>query len=137
MNSVRCEGMIIVSASSDSTVKVWDLRTPSYLVKTLTGKSIPLIHLFPLITTFSPSVLLIVSCSLCSLATGHVGEVKCCYLANDRLVSGGEDRLVRVWDIGTGRACQRFDHTYPVSIPSIRPLSYFSSLPPSLLGKLM
>jgi WD40 repeat protein len=37
VNSVRCDGMMVMSASSDSTLKVWDLRTPSYLVKTLTG----------------------------------------------------------------------------------------------------
>eukprot|EP00026_Physarum_polycephalum_P014370 Phypoly_transcript_14876.p2 GENE.Phypoly_transcript_14876~~Phypoly_transcript_14876.p2 ORF type:complete len:129 (-),score=25.25 Phypoly_transcript_14876:113-499(-) len=46
---------------------------------------------------------------------GHTGEVMTCCIENGQAVSGGEDRSMRVWDIGYGKLVEKLDHGFPVT----------------------
>ncbi len=48
---------------------------------------------------------------------GHEHEVNCLKISSDKskLLSGSDDRTVRVWDISTGECLKTIDLNYPVN----------------------
>ncbi|WP_437321244.1 TIR domain-containing protein [Sorangium sp. So ce385] len=110
--AVSPDGQRIVSASYDSTLKVWDLAT-GRLLSTLEGHSDRVNA-----CAVSPDGQRIVSASsgrtlkVWELATGrllftldaHSGWVNACAVSPDgqRIVSASRDRTLKVWDLATG-----------------------------------
>ncbi|WP_437628050.1 TIR domain-containing protein [Sorangium sp. So ce1151] len=76
------DGRRIVSASDDSTLKVWDLASGK-LLSTLEGASE----------------------GIDTLEEGHSGAVTACAISPDgqRIVSASNDRTLKVWDASTGK----------------------------------
>ncbi|WP_437718588.1 AAA family ATPase [Sorangium sp. So ce448] len=107
------DGQRIVSASADSTLKVWDLATGK-LLSTIEGHSGGVNA-----CAVSPDGLRIVSASadstlkvwnlatgkLLSTLEGHSGWVNDCALSPDglRIISASSDRTLKVWDLTTGK----------------------------------
>ncbi|WP_438006201.1 AAA family ATPase [Sorangium sp. So ce321] len=111
--AVSPDGQRIVSASSDDTLKVWDLASGK-LLSTLEGHSRG-VHA----CAVSPDGQRIVSASgdstlkvwdlasgkLLSTLVGHSGEVNACAVSPDgqRIVSASGDSTLKVWDLASGK----------------------------------
>jgi WD40 repeat protein len=104
----------IVSGGADGLIKLWNLRSPtasaskkseleattSRILKNKAGSSPS--------PTISPRTQANQSGDALSILSGHGGRVLCVKTAwhGDRLLSGGADRTVRIWDLaGSGGRC--------------------------------
>lgn len=113
------DGNTLLSASRDTTVRVWDFSTPvgPGRVPTLHGHSEGLLDV-----AFSPDLTTLATASrddtirlwepdLCTsigVLRGHTDDVFCVTYSNDgeRLASASQDGTIRIWDARTG-ACLR------------------------------
>jgi WD40 repeat protein/serine/threonine protein kinase len=108
---VRCspDGRRGYSTSIDNELRIWDLPAPGAVVKTTPDKSKP----DPMTPAEGPQFI------------GHEGEVNSILFTpgGKQLVSGGEDRTIRVWDFATGKE----DTTkFPQSFAPIRGIALSS-----------
>ena len=78
-----CDGQLLATNNGDSTVKLWDIGS---------------------LYSSSPTA------SLSRLRTlpGHSGRTYALAFAADSLITGGEDQLVRTWDLNTGECLRIF-----------------------------
>ncbi|WP_438044913.1 TIR domain-containing protein [Sorangium sp. So ce128] len=130
--AISPDGQRIVSASDDSTLRVWDLAT-GQLLSTLEGHSESVKA-----CAISPDGQRIVSASwdktlkLWDLATGqllssledHSSGVEACAISPDgqRIVSASSDSTLKVWDLATGQLlCTLEGHSDPVAACAISP----------------
>ncbi|MGK3963275.1 TIR domain-containing protein [Sorangium sp. So ce118] len=126
------DGQRIVSASSDRTLKVWDLAT-GRLLSNLEGHSA-----WVTACALSPDGQRIVSASsdrtlkvwdlatgrLLSTLEGHSAWVTTCALSPDgqRVVSASFDTTLKVWDLATGRLLSTLEgHSFGVTACAISP----------------
>ncbi|XXT24586.1 TIR domain-containing protein [Sorangium sp. So ce429] len=130
--AISPDGQRIISASHDSTLKVWDLAT-GRLLSTLEGHSDRVTA-----CAISPDGQRIVSASsgrtlkVWDLATGrllftidaHSGWVTACAISPDgqRIVSASRDHTLKVWDLATGRLLSTLEgHSDRVNACAISP----------------
>lgn len=101
---INCMGMnskynILITGSSDSTLKLWDLNaaTQGYTIDSIddqdTSSKICINPEEYCINTFE----------------SHVEEVTCLSINSNHLVSGSQDRTIRVWDLYTGNCIETLD----------------------------
>ena len=95
----------IVSGGADGLIKLWSLRTPGS-----TGRSdaSPSSRLLSSPAGENPHNRAARNGDALSILSGHGGRILCVKMAwhGDRLLSGGADRIVRIWDIaGSGGRC--------------------------------
>ncbi|WP_437282534.1 AAA family ATPase [Sorangium sp. So ce375] len=106
-------GLRIVSASGDTTLKIWDLATGK-LLSTLEGHStrVRTCALSPdgqrIVSTSDDGTLKIwdlAAGKLLSTLEGHSTRVRACALSPDglRIVSASDDRTLKIWDLATGK----------------------------------
>ncbi|XP_065066535.1 uncharacterized protein LOC135692378 [Rhopilema esculentum] len=116
VSCVQFDETIIVSGSSDKTIKVWDiscLRT--YPILTLVGHSgtVRCLHLNgnQLVSGSADTTIkvwdLVVGCDWSSAAckvtmVGHSDTVRCLQVYQNKVVSGSYDKTLKMWDIKTG-----------------------------------
>uniref|UniRef100_A0A915KXB9 F-box domain-containing protein n=1 Tax=Romanomermis culicivorax TaxID=13658 RepID=A0A915KXB9_ROMCU len=107
----------IVSGSSDSTIKVWDIRTNNPLaVMNLTGHSATVRCLQldgnHLASGSSDNTLKVWDLSLnnswssiaCKVTmVGHLNSVRCLQMDDTKIVSGSYDTTLKLWDLNTGQ----------------------------------
>ncbi|WP_437682888.1 TIR domain-containing protein [Sorangium sp. So ce131] len=126
------DGQRIVSASDDTTLKVWDLATGN-LLSTLEGHSAGVNA-----CALSPDGQRIVSASsdrtlkvwdlatgnILSALEGHSYSVNACALSPDgqRIVSASGDRTLKVWDLATGKLLSTLEgHSAGVNACALSP----------------
>lgn len=83
VSCVQLDDQRIISGSSDSTIRIWDLKTNNH------GGSLGQMTL-----------------------TGHSATVRCLHLNNNRLASGSYDMSIKIWDLAMNStwshiACRR------------------------------
>ena len=134
------DGSLIVSGSSDYTVRVWDASSGECVVLgSLWGGSGPLEGHTSGVNSvsFSPDGSLIVSGAgdntvrvwdlssggLLKTLEGHRSDVRSVSFSPDgsHIVSGSDDRTVRVWDLSSGECVLLEGHTFWVSSVSFSP----------------
>ena len=102
--TINCMGMnskynMLITGSSDSTLKLWDLNTATqaYTIENMNEEEeLSKAYLEPdqyCINTFE----------------SHVDEVTCLSINSNHLVSGSQDRTIRVWDLYTGNCVETLD----------------------------
>jgi WD40 repeat protein len=95
----------IVSGGADGLIKLWSLRAPGGVGRTDTNTPSRLLS-SP--ASESPHMRAARNGDALSILSGHGGRILCVKTAwhGDRLLSGGADRIVRIWDIaGSGGRC--------------------------------
>ncbi|NEQ10722.1 MAG: WD40 repeat domain-containing protein, partial [Moorea sp. SIO4E2] len=130
--AVTPDGTMVISGSSDHTVKVWDLNTGAE-IRTLTGHSAPVNAV-----AVTPDGTKVISGAsdntvrVWSLATGkeilkfngHSHSVNAVGVTPDgtRVISGASDNTVKVWNSGTGTEILTFNgHSTPIVALAITP----------------
>ncbi|KAG0657238.1 Mitochondrial fission protein [Maudiozyma exigua] len=101
---INCMGMnskynMLITGSSDSTLKLWDLNaaTQTYNIDNLDEKDE---EIMPFIEPSGYCV---------NTFESHVDEVTCLSINSNHLVSGSQDRTIRVWDLYTGNCIETLD----------------------------
>ncbi len=106
------DGAFAVTASSDGTLGIWDPATGSERARLGTPQVV--FHPYredpqlstPIRALGEAAYLLQAAAGTGPPGSGHAGRVVCCAVSagGDRIVSGGEDHTLRVWDAATGKA---------------------------------
>jgi WD40 repeat protein len=126
------DGELVVTASIDKLVKVWDFETRKE-VKSLEGHTASVNS-----AVFSPDGTMVLTASDDGTArlwdvqteqevrrfTGHVGQVSQAVFSSDGkwIVTGGDDNTARLWDVQSGQELRRFvGHTDEVLAVAISP----------------
>jgi DENN (AEX-3) domain/WD domain, G-beta repeat len=98
----------IISGGADGLIKLWNLRSPGALGGRRSDFDASSPRQSPSSDATSPRTKAIANSDALCILSGHGGRVLCVKSAwhGDRLLSGGADRTVRVWDIvGAGGKC--------------------------------
>lgn len=98
----------IISGGADGLIKLWNLRSPGTLGGRRSDFDSSSPRHSPSSDTTSPRTKAVANSDALCILSGHGGRVLCVKSAwhGDRLLSGGADRTVRVWDIvGSGGKC--------------------------------